>query len=162
MTAVIGHRPRVSIIVLLLAVTGCVQAIRISVGAGNGQGPPPTDADISTAANLLDRIAKDYDFERHQDEQRYIEDSRQQAWVESYDVAVYAYAGSEWEGRLTLFLSADKRDGHLLVAITNLDAYGSSAFVASLEQAIVGALAEAFPEKRIHIDRSRGVSPLGP
>ncbi|MFQ5472142.1 MAG: hypothetical protein ACE5FA_04555 [Dehalococcoidia bacterium] len=110
----------------------------------------------------MNRIAAEFEFERHPEERDYIEDSHRQEWVESYDVAVYSYVGSNWQGRITLFLSLDKRDGHLVVAITNLDALGSSAFVDSLEHALATALTDAFPTKRVVIDRSRGVSPLGP
>jgi hypothetical protein len=61
-----------------------------------------------------------------------------------------------------LFLAIDRGDGHLIVIISDMDAYGPNDFIAALENVLVSALSENFPNRRIEIERHRGISPLGP
>jgi len=46
--------------------------------------------------------------------------------------------------------------------INDMDAYGPSTFIASLQQAVVSTLSKHFPERKIDVESHRGVSPLGP
>jgi hypothetical protein len=59
-------------------------------------------------------------------------------------------------------VSVDQPNGHLVVTITDSDSYGRSRFVESLATAVVSALAEEFPGRRVDVERSPGISPLGP
>ena len=150
--------------VLLLAVcatAGCVHSVRIDV-VPETQPTAPSHADIQLAKKVVAKLAGEYGFEKHPNEDWYLSRADKKSGAKLEYRSAYLYTGSKRYGKIELFLAQSTEDGRLVALISDFDAYGRSEFVDSLEKALVASLAENFPADRVDVDSSRGVSPLGP
>jgi len=145
----------------MAALTSCAESTYFHVGLPDQDVSSVDSIDLERANAIVSEVASRFDFVTHPDEDEFRRLSKDQEWDREY-IAAYQYAGEADAGRIYLFLNQDRHDGHIVVLINNLDAYGTTAVVLEVEAALLAEFAEQFPGRPVEIDRVRGVSPLGP
>ena len=151
----LNWRVAVGALLWLSTAAGCIQLTRIDVDNATG-GTRASAADIAAAKKIIEVIAEDFGFVRHPREESLQQWHRTREWAQVEIVAAYINTESRGFGRTDLLLALDREDGHLVVKISDRNAYSwSNHFVESLEKALLEALDGRFPGRHIEVDRRR-------